>query len=105
MAFALNLHRELPSSLRVAPAEREGRRRLFWACYLLDRFAACGSKRPSLISDECVVLRLPCSSLQNGSVVGEGEYFQAAGTLQYMGTGKPGHGSTSMLIGIVRILG
>lgn len=105
MAFALNLHRELPSSLRVAPAEREGRRRLFWACYLLDRFAACGSKRPSLISDECVVLRLPCSSLQNGVVVSEGEYFQAAGSLQYMGTGKPGSGSTSMLIGIVRILG
>lgn len=105
MAFALNLHRELPSSLRVAPAEREGRRRLFWACYLLDRFAACGSKRPSLIGDECVVLRLPCGTLQNGSTSGEGEYFQAAGNLQYMATGKPGHGSTSMLIGIVRILG
>ncbi|KAE9963644.1 hypothetical protein EG328_011242 [Venturia inaequalis] len=105
MAFALNLHRELPTTLRVAPAEREGRRRLFWACYLLDRFAACGSKRPSLIADECVVLRLPCSSLQNGTVPSEGEYFQAAGNLQYMATGKPGHGSTSMLIGIVRILG
>ncbi|QDS76345.1 hypothetical protein FKW77_002864 [Venturia effusa] len=105
MAFALNLHRELPSTLRVAPGEREGRRRLFWACYLLDRFAACGSKRPSLIADECVVLRLPCGTLQNGSLGGEGEYFQAAGNLQYMATGKPGHGSTSMLIGIVRILG
>ncbi|KAI7010404.1 hypothetical protein KC362_g16945, partial [Hortaea werneckii] len=30
MAFALSLHRELPSQLRISPSEREGRRKLFW---------------------------------------------------------------------------
>lgn len=106
MTFALNLHRELPSALRIAPAEREGRRRLFWACYLLDRFAAAGTKRPSLISDECIVLRMPAPQIKSGGFAGEGDYFPSGFNLQYMpSTGKPGQGSTGMLIGIARILG
>jgi hypothetical protein len=106
MTFALSLHRELPTTLRIAPAEREGRRRLFWACYLLDRFAACGSKRPSLISDECIVLRMPAPQRKTGALVGEGDFFPSGFNLQYApGTGKPGQGSTGMLIGISRILG
>ncbi|KAF2418783.1 hypothetical protein EJ08DRAFT_49897 [Tothia fuscella] len=106
MTFALNLHRELPNNLRIAAAEREGRRRLFWACYLLDRFAACGSKRPSLITDECIVLRMPSYQSKAGAFAGEGDYFPSGFNLQSMpSTGKLGQGSMGMLIGIARILG
>jgi Fungal specific transcription factor domain len=107
MAFALNLHRELPTNLNVSRAEREGRRRLFWACYLMDRFAACGTKRPSLISDESIVLRLPGCQIQPGGPMTDGEYFPGTSSgLQYMAQpGKLTTGGTGMLIGIVRILG
>ncbi|EFQ86393.1 hypothetical protein PTT_18362 [Pyrenophora teres f. teres 0-1] len=106
MAFALDLHRELPHALKVTPAEREGRRRLFWSCYLMDRFAATGSKRPSLVADESIVLRLPSWQLHPGAMLIEGDYFPNGCNLQYMGaTGKCGQGSMGMLIGIARILG
>ncbi|KAH8730253.1 fungal-specific transcription factor domain-containing protein [Phaeosphaeriaceae sp. PMI808] len=106
MAFALDLHRELPAGMKVTPAEREGRRRLFWSCYLMDRFSATGSKRPSLVSDESIVLRLPSWQLHPGTILLEGDYFPTGCNLQYMGgTGKGGQGSMGMLIGIARILG
>jgi len=106
MAFALDLHRELPVSLKATPAEREGRRRLFWACYLLDRFSACGSKRPSLIADESVMLRFPSWQLHPGAMLIEGDYFTNGSNLQYIaGSGKQSQGSSSILIGITRILG
>jgi hypothetical protein len=106
MAFALDLHRELPLALKVTPVEREGRRRLFWSCYLMDRFAATGSKRPSLIADESIVLRLPSWQLHPGAMLLEGDYFANGSNLQYMaGSGKAGQGSMGMLIGIAKILG
>lgn len=106
MAFALDLHRELPTGIKVTSAEREGRRRLFWSCYFMDRFAATGSKRPSLIADESIVLRLPSWQLHPGAMLLEGDYFPNGCNLQYMGgTGKGGQGSMGMLIGIARILG
>ncbi|KAH7085155.1 fungal-specific transcription factor domain-containing protein [Paraphoma chrysanthemicola] len=106
MAFALDLHRELPTGMKVTAAEREGRRRLFWSCYLMDRFAATGSKRPSLVADESIVLRLPSWQLHPGAILLEGDYFPNGCNLQYMGgTGKGGQGSMGMLIGISRILG
>ena len=106
MAFALDLHRELPVSLKATPAEREGRRRLFWACYLLDRFSACGSKRPSLIVDESIILRFPSWQLHPGAILIEGDYFPNGSNLQYIaGSGKQSQGSSSILIDIVRILG
>jgi hypothetical protein len=106
MAIALETHRELDGHSRATPVERETRRRLFWACYLLDRFMACGSKRPSLISDRTVLLRLPCWSPNPGYSPVEGELFQAGSNLQYMqGSGKKSQGSTGMLIDISRILG
>ncbi|CAN9218855.1 unnamed protein product [Alternaria alternata] len=106
MAFALDLHRELPTGMKVTPAEREGRRRLFWSCYLMDRFAATGSKRPSLIADESIVLRLPSWQLHPGAMLIDGDYFPNGCNLQFMGgTGKGGQGSMGMLIGIARILG
>lgn len=106
MAIALDLHREFPTGMKVTPAEREGRRRLFWSCYLMDRFAATGSKRPSLISDESIVLRLPSWQMHPGAMLLEGDYFPNGSNLQYMGgSGKGGQGSMGMLIGIARILG
>ncbi|KAF2840735.1 hypothetical protein M501DRAFT_1001754 [Patellaria atrata CBS 101060] len=106
MAFALELHRELPQSIKIHSAEREGRRKLFWSCYLLDRFAACGSKRPSLITDESIVLRLPSWNIHPGSVLIQGDYFPNGSNLQYMGgPDTRNQGGAAMLIGIVRILG
>ncbi|KAL5399751.1 hypothetical protein PMIN03_012622 [Paraphaeosphaeria minitans] len=105
MAFALDLHRELPLALKVSQGEREGRRRLFWSCYLMDRFAAAGSKRPSLIADEAIVLRLPSWQLHPGGMLLEGDYFPNGSNLQYMAGGRAGQGSMGMLIGIAKVLG
>lgn len=106
MAVALELHRELDANIKVTPVEREMRRRLFWTCYLIDRFTACGSKRPSLIADRAIVLRLPSWSPNEAALPIEGEYFQNGSNLQYgSGTGKKSQGSSGMLIDIVRILG
>ncbi|KAF4121021.1 LOW QUALITY PROTEIN: Fungal trans [Geosmithia morbida] len=105
MAMALEMHRETDQST-VAPVEREIRRRLFWSCYLLDRFMACGSKRPSLISDQSIVLRLPSWTTDRSSALIQGDFFQPNSNLQYFhGSGKRAQGSTGMLIDIARILG
>ncbi|KAM7196538.1 nitrogen assimilation transcription factor nit-4 [Naviculisporaceae sp. PSN 640] len=106
MAMALELHREMDINARVTPVERESRRRLFWSCYLLDRFMACGSKRPSLIADKTILLRLPCWSPSPTTLPIEGEFFQNGSNLQYFqGAGKRAQGSSGMLIDISRILG
>ena len=106
MAFALNLHRELPNSLAVSHAEREGRRRLFWACYTLDRFASSGTKRPSLISDDCILLRLPGYQMQPSGIFAEGEYFPGSPNLQFIAPpGKATAAGSAALISILRILG
>ncbi|KAK7429641.1 hypothetical protein QQZ08_003836 [Neonectria magnoliae] len=106
MAMALEIHREMDSHARMTPVEREMRRRLFWTCYLLDRFQTTGSKRPCLISDSSILLRLPCWSPNSSSLPVEGEFFQAGSNLQYFqGSGKKPQGSTGMLIDITRILG
>ncbi|KAH6641720.1 fungal-specific transcription factor domain-containing protein [Chaetomium tenue] len=106
MAMALELHRELDMNARVTPIERESRRRLFWTCYLLDRFMSCGSKRPSLISDRAILLRLPCWFPSPNSIPMEGDFFQSYTNLQHLqGGGKKAQGSNGMLIDICRILG
>lgn len=106
MAFALSLHRELPVQLRIAPSEREGRRKLFWTCYLMDRFTASGSKRPALISDESIYLRLPAWQPGNSQMLLDGNYFQNGSSLPYAsGITNAGQGSGAMLVEIVRVLG
>lgn len=106
MATALELHRELDAQAQATNLEREIRRRLFWACYLLDRFISCGSKRPCLISDDSVVLRLPSWSTKASATQIDGEFFHFGSNLQYMqGNGKKSQGGNGMLIDIVRILG
>ncbi|KAH6713405.1 fungal-specific transcription factor domain-containing protein [Leptodontidium sp. 2 PMI_412] len=106
MAMALELHREFDLKTRVTPVEKEMRRRLFWTSYLMDRFMACGSKRPSLIADKCILLRLPSWTPGPTALPVEGEFFQNGSNLQYhSGSGKKSQGSSGMLIDIVRILG
>lgn len=106
MAMALELHREVGMHSSITAVEREMRRRLFWSCYLLDRFMACGSKRPCLISDKTIILRLPCWYPNPAALPIEGEFFQTGSNLQYFqGSGKKSQGSSGMLIDISRILG
>lgn len=106
MAMALELHREVGMHSSITAVEREMRRRLFWSCYLLDRFMACGSKRPCLISDKPIILRLPCWYPNPAALPIEGEFFQIGSNLQYFqGSGKKSQGSSGMLIDISRILG
>src|ERR1043165_1807379 len=40
--------------------QKEIRRRTFWSCFLLDRFAACALGRPTLIDEDDCDVRLPC---------------------------------------------
>ncbi|TKA68997.1 hypothetical protein B0A49_06583 [Cryomyces minteri] len=106
MAVALELYREFPSTFQVTYEEREGRRKLFWTCYLMDRFAACGSTRPSVIADESILLRLPSWQPRSSSTLTPGEFFPNGSNLPYVaGAGKQGQNSAGMLISIVRILG
>ncbi|SPJ76143.1 related to nitrate assimilation regulatory protein nirA [Fusarium torulosum] len=106
MAMALEIHKETDTQARMTPVEREMRRRLFWTCYLLDRFQATGSKRPSLISDNTIMLRLPSWSPNSSSLPVEGEFFQTGSNLQYFqGSDKKPQGSMGMLIDITRVLG
>ncbi|VUC36949.1 unnamed protein product [Clonostachys rosea] len=106
MAMALELHREMDEQRMASSTEKETRRRLFWTCYLLDRFTACGSKRPSLISDKTIMLRLPSWVPSPSAGYIEGEFFQAGSNLHhFQGSDRRSQGSTGMLIDITRILG
>ena len=106
MAMALELHREVDSNAPITALERETRRRLFWSCYLLDRFLACGSKRPCLVGDKTIFLRLPCWFPTPGGLPIEGEFFQSGSNLQSLQGGcRKFQGGTAMLIDISRILG
>ncbi|KAM0668417.1 hypothetical protein ACQRIU_001979 [Beauveria bassiana] len=107
MALGLELHRETDSQIRITTQmERETRRRLFWTCYLLDRLLACGSKRPGLISDDAIILRLPSWTSNPCSAHIEGEFFDCGSNLRYLqGSGTKSQGSSGMFIDICRILG
>jgi hypothetical protein len=67
MAFALQLHRDLDHSPAgkdgqaqpLSFIDREIRRRIMWACFLMDRFNSSGSDRPMFIKDETVQIPLP----------------------------------------------
>ncbi|EGX89278.1 zinc finger transcription factor 1 [Cordyceps militaris CM01] len=68
MAYALQLHKDLDhdpqSKGQKAPlsfVDREIRRRLMWACFLMDRFTSSGTDRPMFISDDSLTIPLPVS--------------------------------------------
>ncbi|KAF3207617.1 hypothetical protein TWF191_001005 [Orbilia oligospora] len=106
MALALELHRELPPNSPATPVEREVRRRCFWTCYLMDRFAVCGSNRPPLISDCTIKLRLPCSESHfRSGKPSEESLFSEDGFGQQFGSIPLSRNTNAMLVEIVRILG
>jgi hypothetical protein len=106
MALALGLHREVSPDIMPDANQRELRRQLFWTCYLLDRFAACGSKRPSLISDQAMALRLPSRADSRLGLPTEGEYFSPQINPQYAsGSQQQIPGGMALLIEIALILG
>ncbi|KAJ9192144.1 transcriptional regulator family: Fungal Specific TF [Paecilomyces variotii] len=106
VAIALDLHREAPSKVNLSSSEREMRRRLFWTCYVLDKFAACGSKRPCLISDASIALRLPLWTAPEGGLHAEGEMFNTGPNIHYFSDPRrKTQGATTSLIDITRILG
>ena len=106
MTMALELHREQDAQAHVTPVERELRRRLFWTCYLLDRFLSCGSKRASLIRDKSIALRLPSCGPSPSTLSVDGEFFQRGSNLQFfLGTSGKSQCSTAILIDITRVLG
>lgn len=65
MAFALQLHLDLdhdPQKKSGTPltfVDREIRRRIMWACYVMDRFNSSGTDRPTFIKDEAIKIPLP----------------------------------------------
>ncbi|KNB15936.1 hypothetical protein FOXG_14257 [Fusarium oxysporum f. sp. lycopersici 4287] len=67
MAFALQLHKDLeydPSGRNGAKTQlsfidREIRRRIMWACFLLDRFNSSGTDRPMFIREDTIQIPLP----------------------------------------------
>lgn len=106
MVVALDLLREVPSKSNLSPAEREVRRRLFWAVYLMDRFITCGSRRPCLISDHSIILRLPSWSPHAAGLNIEGELFHVGPNIQYSADSRrKSPSAASLLIDITRILG
>lgn len=107
MLVALDLYREVPSSTNISPAEKEARRRLFWSAYLMDRFITSGSKRPCLIPDNCIVLRLPSWAPDASGLTVEGEIFNDAGpNVQFSpGLRRSNQGAAALLVDITRILG
>jgi len=90
MAYGLDLNRELPPDEPATPVEREVRRRAFWACYLLDRFAVCGSRRPPMLLEESILLKLPGSMPQMSRGLNLDEQFLSS----RMGLAGPGAGES-----------
>lgn len=72
----------------------------------MDRFTSCGSKRPSLVSDSSINLRLPSWLPNASSLPVDGEIFNAGPNIQYSSDSRRrGQGAASLLIDITRILG
>ncbi|PYH87703.1 fungal-specific transcription factor [Aspergillus ellipticus CBS 707.79] len=99
MSMALDLYREVPAQTLPA-AECETRRRLFWTVYVMDRFLTCGSRRPGLVGDHSIVLRLP------GVGSEAGEFFNPVGpNIHYTPDRRKGPSGPALLVDITRILG
>ena len=106
MAYAMDLHREAPMHMKLLSSERELRRRLFWACYIMDRFNNCGSKRPSIISDSSLRLKLPSFTPHAAALPIEGKPFNDGPNLQFThDPTRQEQGAITLLIDAVRILG
>ncbi|KAK6429234.1 hypothetical protein LTR95_014616, partial [Oleoguttula sp. CCFEE 5521] len=90
MVMVLGLHREPVG--RAISAEQQRLRGLFWSCYLMDRFAATGSTRPSLIPDEYISMQVDSWQLANNAMQSANGVFS-------------GTSNQAMLVRITKILG
>ncbi|KAG6005056.1 hypothetical protein E4U21_000512 [Claviceps maximensis] len=66
MAFALQLHKDVKHDTSscgnkspLSFIDQEIRRRIMWACFLMDRFNSSGSDRPMFIKEESIQVQLP----------------------------------------------
>uniref|UniRef100_A0A8H7TKJ6 Zn(2)-C6 fungal-type domain-containing protein n=1 Tax=Bionectria ochroleuca TaxID=29856 RepID=A0A8H7TKJ6_BIOOC len=62
-ALSLNLeydHDVLSTTGLLSPVERESRRRLMWACYIMDTMVACGLNHLQTIDTTTIQIQLPC---------------------------------------------
>ncbi|KAM0083638.1 hypothetical protein ACKRZS_004154 [Fusarium odoratissimum] len=67
MAFALQLHKDLEydplgrngTKTQLSFIDRENRRRIMWACFLMDRFTSSGTDRPIFIREDTMQIPLP----------------------------------------------
>ncbi|KAM5345439.1 hypothetical protein ACJ41O_011301 [Fusarium nematophilum] len=67
MAFALQLHKDLEydpagrngKKTQLSFIDREIRRRIMWACFLMDRFNSSGTDRPTFVREETIQIPLP----------------------------------------------
>ncbi|EMT73959.1 hypothetical protein FOC4_g10000231 [Fusarium odoratissimum] len=67
MAFALQLHKDLEydplgrngTKTQLSFIDREIRRRIMWACFLMDRFNSSGTDRPIFIREDTMQIPLP----------------------------------------------
>ncbi|EWZ77705.1 hypothetical protein FOXG_17084 [Fusarium oxysporum f. sp. lycopersici 4287] len=67
MAFALQLHKDLEydpldrngTKTQLSFIDREIRRRIMWACFLMDRFNSSGTDRPMFVREDTIQIPLP----------------------------------------------
>lgn len=66
MAFALQLHKDFEydplvkgGKQKLSFIDREIRRRIMWACFLMDRFNSSGTDRPMFMKEETINIPLP----------------------------------------------
>lgn len=62
-ALSLNLeydHDVLHTTSQMSAVERESRRRLMWACYILDTMLACGLRDLQVLDTSTLRIQLPC---------------------------------------------
>lgn len=74
MAHALKINTEFNSDILCAEedstaptvASRESRRRLMWACYVLDAWAGSGVEQLTLLRENDIKIQLPCNERNFG---------------------------------------
>jgi Fungal specific transcription factor domain len=103
LALELELNRE--SASISSPIDNELRRRTCWACFVFDRYLACGSLRPMLIRDEDINLRLPCPESNFMVGVPDEAPFFSPSTFQSSSSSIGPVSSEMAYINVVSILG
>ncbi|POS88139.1 hypothetical protein EPUL_000281 [Erysiphe pulchra] len=66
MAFALELHQDLDydpmnkdTSEKLGFIDKESRKRIMWACFIMDKLESSGRNKPPFISEDVITIQLP----------------------------------------------